>query len=150
MDIKDKVYEYYKFYKKIDELDFIKYEIELDSTTHEVKNVIFDELSLQCIKAEVNVDEFIRFLILYFNVIFKECEKLKSGYINKFLEENCFICDICENIYTLEKCKNYNVYDIETNEFVEKIDVCLNCSDKLNNNQNKDENFLYKIINEKS
>lgn len=75
MNIEDKIYEYYRFYKKINKLHFIKYKIEVDKTTYEATDIIFEQKSLEYIKTKVNVDEFIEFLILYFNTILKKYDK---------------------------------------------------------------------------
>lgn len=75
MNIEDKIYEYYRFYNKINKLHFIKYKIEVDKTTYEATDIIFEQKSLEYIKTKVNVDEFIEFLILYFNTILKKYDK---------------------------------------------------------------------------
>ena len=146
MGIENKIHEYYKFYNTINKLDFIKYEIELDLITHKVKNIIFNKLSLEYINTKVNSDEFIKFLIIFFNSVLDLKEKSKDGFLNKFLEENCIVCDICNNVYTLENTKKFNVYDLENNDFITNIDLCFKCSNEIINNKYKDENFLYKII----
>lgn len=146
MDIDNKTHEYYDFYNKINKLDFIKYEIELDSITHKVINIVFNEPSLEYINKNINSDEFIKFLILFFNAVLELKEKSKDGFLNKFLEENCIVCDICNNAYTLENTKKYNVYDIENKEFVTNIDLCSKCSNEIIANEYKDQNFLYEII----
>lgn len=135
--MRDKFDKYYDLLKELLKLKTAHFNVVLDKENKKILKITFDRTTKIYVKSKVDLEEFKTFIKLYYMVVMEELKE----HINI---ENVCICDICEVVFNKSEHIEYDVIDSETHQFIEKINICKKCANKIKQNHLKDENFIFK------